>query len=395
MNILFCTFYDVSSTKGGTERITTTLAEGLKKEGYKCFLLYFKDIESSATKTDFEKRIHITKTNTKNRNNIKKFLIENNINTIIIQGLFETTSWLKEIVSELKGKKISIIFAHHFSPGSETNLLTLKGSIKTLKQERNLKNLAKVALYPIAKLKYLFKLHYEYKEAYLNADKVVLLSKSFIPSYIKYARLTSTNKFHIIHNALSFHSFFEMEQYDSKEKEVLIVSRLEEQPKRIGLALRIWEEIEKKPILKDWKLVIVGTGNDELKYKKFVKDHNLKRILFVGKQEPQSYYRKASIFIMTSSFEGWGLTLTEAQQYGVVPIAYDSYTSLHDIITNTINGFIIPNKNIAEYTEKLIYLMENHKKRKEMAHQCIASCKQFSQKEIVEEWIELLTSINK
>ena len=45
--------------------------------------------------------------------------------------------------------------------------------------------------------------------------------------------------------------------------------------------------------------------------------------------------------MMTSSFEGWGLTLTEAQQYGCVPLAFHSFASLTDIITDKVNGFAI------------------------------------------------------
>jgi glycosyltransferase involved in cell wall biosynthesis len=46
---------------------------------------------------------------------------------------------------------------------------------------------------------------------------------------------------------------------------------------------------------------------------------------------------------MTSAYEGWGLTLTEAQQMGVVPIAFDSFGAVYDIIENEYNGLIIPN----------------------------------------------------
>ena len=94
--------------------------------------------------------------------------------------------------------------------------------------------------------------------------------------------------------------------------------------------------------------------------------------------------------MMTSSSEGWGLTLTEAQQYGVVPIAFDSYASLHDIIQDGENGFIIPNNNISEYIEKLKLLIINQDIRKEMASKCIESSKRFSQKNIIQEWIKLL-----
>lgn len=396
MNILFCSFFDVSSTKGGTERITTTVSEGLKKAGHKCFLLYFRDIESDSTKTDFEKRIRINKINTKTKPQIKNFLIENDIDTLIIQGLFEMTAEMKNLVSEIDKKKISIIFVHHFNPGAEESFLTFRKTVKSLKESPNnkFKNLTKTILYPIAKLKYHLKLRYHYKQTYLNADKVVLLSERFIDPYIRYAQLTNKDKFHIIHNALSFNSFFDIADYNSKKKEIVIISRLEEKPKRIGLALRIWKKIEALPMLEDWSLIIVGKGSDEAKYKQYVKNHNLQRVFFEGRKEPQSYYQKASIFMMTSSSEGWGLTLTEAQQYGVVPIAFDSYASLHDIIQDGENGFIIPNNNISEYVEKLKFLIINHDMRKEMASLCIESSKRFSQENILQEWIKLLNSIN-
>ena len=48
-----------------------------------------------------------------------------------------------------------------------------------------------------------------------------------------------------------------------------------------------------------------------------------------GQKNPEPYYNEASIFMMTSSFEGWGLTLTEAQQYGCVPLAFHSFASLN------------------------------------------------------------------
>ena len=67
------------------------------------------------------------------------------------------------------------------------------------------------------------------------------------------------------------------------------------------------------------------------------------------KKNPEPYYNEASIFMMTSSFEGWGLTLTEAQQYGCVPLAFRSFASLTDIITDKVNGFAIPNDDISLY----------------------------------------------
>ena len=80
--------------------------------------------------------------------------------------------------------------------------------------------------------------------------------------------------------------------------------------------------------------------------------HGLKRVRFEGRQNPKRYYEEASIFMLTSSFEGWGLTLTEAQQFGCVPLAFYSYASLPDIITDGKNGFMIPYPALEVYQMK-------------------------------------------
>lgn len=64
----------------------------------------------------------------------------------------------------------------------------------------------------------------------------------------------------------------------------------------------------------------------------------LKNVLFEGRQNPLSYYRRAAVFLMTSLFEGFGVTLTEAQQMGVVPMAMDSFEAVHDIINHRVSG---------------------------------------------------------
>ncbi|MCD8182952.1 MAG: glycosyltransferase [Bacteroides sp.] len=144
-----------------------------------------------------------------------------------------------------------------------------------------------------------------YIESYNFADKVVLLSDHFKYDFLKYAHLKNDFKIRTIHNALSFQSYYDLANYDHKKKEVLIVSRLEEEPKRISLALKIWKEIEADSSLSDWKLKIVGHGKMENQYKDFVKHHNLTRVCFEGAKNPEPYYNEASIFMMTSSFEGW------------------------------------------------------------------------------------------
>lgn len=125
----------------------------------------------------------------------------------------------------------------------------------------------------------------------------------------------------------------------------------------------------------------------------FVKKHNLSRVSFEGTQEPSGYYKRASLFMMTSLYEGWGLTLTEAQQFGCIPLAFSSYASLPDIITDGENGCVIDEGNDVEYIQRMKALMDDKKMRISMASKSIESSHRFENAKIVEEWHKLISGL--
>lgn len=392
MNILFYTTWEVSPEKGGTERITSTIATGLQKlYKFKCFSLFNYQINNIFEKTQFSNSFQI-KPDIYFEENLYQILKENNIDIIINQGNFNSTKAIRNALERYgEGKLLTF---HHFSPGSEEALFNYRNLIYNIKRKNDIiKNIIRLSLYPLLKLREHYKIVKSYNQAYYYSDLVVLLSKNFKDEFMKYGHISSSNKFRYIHNALSFNSFFDIRDYTNKQKEVLIVSRLDETPKRISIALKIWYAIEKKEDLKEWKLIIIGHGNDEKKYKNQISKMKLNRVQIIGKQNPEPYYKKASIFMMTSAFEGWGLTLTEAQQYGVVPIAFNSYASLPDIITNNENGIIIPNNNIKKYTNELVHLMHNYDLRKYLAQNAISTTHRFDIKTICEQWKNLIMDI--
>ena len=110
---------------------------------------------------------------------------------------------------------------------------------------------------------------------------------------------------------------------------------------------------------------------------------------FAGNQNPEPFYQKASIFLMTSRLESWGLTITEAQQFGVVPIAFNSYPSLTDII-NPQNGIIVSDNDLSAYIKAIKYLIRNKNARKNLAINAIESSKKFKSDIIAKQWIELM-----
>lgn len=112
----------------------------------------------------------------------------------------------------------------------------------------------------------------------------------------------------------------------------LMVSRLTEE-KDIGLALDAFKIVRKTN--KNVGLVIVGSGP-----KKFEEQEG---VVFVGWEEDlASYYKTADVFIQTSKFEGYGLSLVEAGLCGlsVITTPVGIATELKSLtLANTVDEF--------------------------------------------------------
>ena len=86
---------------------------------------------------------------------------------------------------------------------------------------------------------------------------------------------------------------------------------------------------------------------------------SIKNVIFMGHSNKVSeYYNKSKIFLMTSIWEGLPMTLIEAQHYGCVPIVYDNFDALKDIIINGKTGFIITPNDRVNFVSTLRMLME-------------------------------------
>lgn len=78
---------------------------------------------------------------------------------------------------------------------------------------------------------------------------------------------------------------------------------------------------------------------------------------------------------------------------GVVPMAFDSYDSLWDIITHNQNGLIIPEGDVQKYVDELLSLMSDNARRLRIAEYAVSSSKRFCSEEIADLWWQLLSGI--
>ena len=223
------------------------------------------------------------------------------------------------------------------------------------------------------------------------ADRYVLLSQYFKPLF--FPTKLFPKKVTAIPNSISAEMVNSEIDLAAKEQVVLFMGRLDIGQKRIDLLLKIWEIIEKKYSISDWKLDICGGGPDEETLKQMKEDLGLKQVGFRGHVNPEEYYKKASIFCMTSAFEGFGLVVVEAAAYGCVPMAFESYAAVKDLIDDGENGCLIKAFDIEAYAEALAELMMNGEERNRMALNAKTHSNLFSPDSVMAQWEQLFNEV--
>ena len=125
------------------------------------------------------------------------------------------------------------------------------------------------------------------------------------------------------------------EKYPGYDFYILMVSRLTKE-KNIPLALETIRELSKKypKIL----LVIVGDGPER---ETLQPSTNVKLEGAGWSKDIAGYYQSADCFMLTSNYEGYGLVIIEAMQYGL-PVVMTDVGVAGEIVKDGVNGLIVP-----------------------------------------------------
>ena len=199
------------------------------------------------------------------------------------------------------------------------------------------------------------------------------------------------NNTQVIPNPLSF---------TAKNKAVLVNKKamavcMNPYVKGLDRLLLIWSRIvEKHP---DWVIDIYGQWEVKSEYQKMADD--LKIVNNVNFLPPirdiQDSYNDASVFLMTSRTEAFGMVLIEAMTSGVPCIAYDCPSGPRAIIEGGVNGFLIEDGNLNSFVQKLELLIEDENLRIQMGANAQGSVKKYEIDSIMKRWDELFRSLKK
>ncbi|CDG57208.1 glycosyltransferase family 4 protein [Campylobacter coli] len=224
------------------------------------------------------------------------------------------------------------------------------------------------------------------KMVFNRFDTIIILSSKELEKWKKWHK-----NIQVIPNFLPFIS---IKESDLSQKVVLSVGRMDKgDQKGFFRLIDIWEIVQKSKKYKEWKLHIVGDGilkkeiQDKIKIKKLEKSIILKPFI----KEIEKEYLKASIYALTSHFEGFPMILLESSNYRIPSVAFDINTGPSDIIENKKSGFLISNNNLSDFAEKIQNLMDDENLRKKMGQYAKEKVKNnFSEYIIVQNWKKIL-----
>lgn len=342
---------------GGTERVTTLIANALAQKDFQVSILsladgkqpFFELVPSIKTYSLYTKKISFKKNFFGAIWRIRKFVTQHQIDTLIVVDSISCVF----TVPALSGLKVKHICWEHFN---------FNVNLGVKYRDIGRKWAAKYCDYVVTLTK---------RDKELWEQGMKNIKAKIIP-------IANPSPFEVQENIPSLNY-----------KTILCVGRLTHQ-KGFDLLITAWSKIAQQ--VPGWKVIIVGSGEDELMLKQMAKDLDIEdSIIFAGQQKNiDQFYRKSSFFCMSSRFEGLPMVLLEAQSYGLPIIAFDCETGPSELVINNKNGFLVFNDNILELSNAIIELIRGDVKYEEFSKFAKESLKNFYVSSIVNSWVDIL-----
>ncbi|MBQ4633865.1 MAG: glycosyltransferase [Bacilli bacterium] len=371
MKILF--LQNKGKSYGGVWQVNKMVGEALINEGYDVRVVSIRENHTDITVTH-DPRMIVETINTKD-------IWETYSYRDIIKDIFNIKDFLKKLKSRLKNNfslKKDIQKLHQY-------IFDYKPDYIVTSHYQLLKMIPKTYL-----CKTFHEQHLAFRDSWAHkATRKALLKYKNKVKYIWLCKTTyetalthGLSNSYYIYNAVRFETN-QIADVNQNQKLITIVRLSEE--KRIDLMTEIVNEIFQDPKYNDWTFEIYGDGPTKELIESKIKSS---RIKLMGKTDnPQDKLLNASINLNTSAYEGFSLSILEANECGIPTISLDFGESVKEEIIDGKTGFIAKNKD--DYIKKLTKLMDDQTLLKDMSLECKNYNSKFRIKNIVNDWKKL------
>lgn len=335
MKILFCID---SMTKGGAERVVSNLTDYLVKKDLKndVYILTITNSEvdyklnEKVKLMSLEQKITLIHDETKRNNKFIK-----------LKNFYTRVKKMKEKIHKIKPDVIVSFLPYT----SFIVLLANKGKIPVIVSVRN----DPVVEYSSKMYNFLMRKLYPKASGFVFQTED---AKDYFKDVIKVQSIVIPNPINP--------NFIVKESYKGKrKKEIVSVGRLFEQ-KNHKLLINAFSEITDK--FPDYKLIIYGEGNERSNLEKLIKEKKLENKVFLPGliDNVKNKIYDASLFVLSSDYEGMPNALMEAMALGLPVISTDCPCGGPKfLIKNNVNGILVEVNNVSEMKAAIEKILEN------------------------------------
>lgn len=181
------------------------------------------------------------------------------------------------------------------------------------------------------------------------------------------------------------------QQADWNNKVVISVGRYDLQ-KGFDMLIDAWVQVASKH--PDWQLRIFGPG-DNMLYQQQADNLGLKGVVHCMGVSDRVYdeMAKASFYVLSSRYEGFGLVLIEAMAVGLPCVAFSCPAGPRDIISSHQDGILVEKNNVEKLAEAICFLIEHDKERQQYAAQAKLNSERYRVENVMQKWIALFKDV--
>lgn len=178
---------------------------------------------------------------------------------------------------------------------------------------------------------------------------------------------------------------------NAREQVVINVGRLEEQKDHRTL-IEAWKLVhERHP---DWKLEIWGDGKLKEALQSQIQQSRLQDCVQLRgvTSEISKVYARASVFALSSLYEGMPLVAIEAMTAGVPCVSFD-ISGIRDVISDGEDGLIVEMHIVKAFADGIIRMIEQKEMRAKMSARAKEKVKAFAKERVMRRWTELFEKL--
>lgn len=364
-----CFLIQQYNNSGGTERVLSQIANGLNERGYSISIISTVNGTKPHFKTNADISLYEIFASDRNKpmrkhTNLVAKLCHNIVYTVQIKKKLD--NMIKMIAPDIIVAVDILLYYHIVSWHKKIKTVAWEHYCLTERTSRMLKFSRNLAV------KY--------------ANKIVVLSKGDFADY-KNCYPKAINLIQLYNPV----AFYPRKFADMSNKVVIAAGRYEEQ-KGFDLLIDAWSRIEKKVL--DWELRIFGDGVEKEKLQSMIDENHLRNVkLLPYSNNLSEEMTEASVYVLSSRFEGWGLVLIEAQSQKLACVSFRCKHGPSEIIDDGVNGILVEPENVDKLASVLLEVLQNNNLREKFSANSQNKLHRYNIDCVLGQWIDMLESI--